>query len=368
MIIKKCSADSNELDEILTNCSDQMKMYRNMIHLIRNIQFSYKVKTVVFYKIEDNKLTSLLCCYYIKNINTLCSIRDINQVNTDNNIVRFAAEYCREAGIKNIFIYSNEYEKNIVGDINNTKNISLKLFKSIIDQWKDLPKKTRNMVRKGEKNGLKISYDKSNINEFYCIYVLSMLKKNVVPHTYRFMENMLKTTNNVELITTIFEGKVIAGLIVIRSGQYATYPFHASNSDFVDKKPNHLLIWEMITHCIKYNVNKIDLGEASDGSGVYKFKKSFGGHISDIYKISMDTAIISDMRNNDCCTDINSVSISKNIVYRSTYIGYIQRVFFLIREKMKYFKVDFFKIIILIPCRIITLVSFFLKRRRHLGI
>jgi hypothetical protein len=115
-------------------------------------------------------------------------------------------------------------------------------------------------------------------------------------------------------------------------------------------------------------VNKIDLGEASDGSGVYKFKKSFGGHISDIYKISMDTAIMPDMINNDCCTDINSVSISKNIVYRSTYIGYIQRVFSLIREKMKYFKVDFFKIIILIPCRIITIVSFFLKRRRHLGI
>jgi hypothetical protein len=365
MVIKTCSADSDELDIILSSNTDRVRTYLNMINMARNILSSYKMKTVVFYKIDNDVLTELLCCYYVKNTNTLCSIRDSIQNDDNNQIIKFAINYCKNHDIKSLLIYSKENTLNTICGTNTVKNISLVLSNDVSEQWKELPKKTRNMVRKGEKNKLQISYDKDKIGEFYRIYSLSMLSKNIVPHTYFFIRKMLESSSNIELITTIFRGKVIAGLIVIRHEHHATYPFHASHPDYTKQTPNQLLVWEMVTHCIKHNINRIDFGEATHGSGVYKFKKSFGGGIFDTYKTNIDSATVYSMTNKDYCAQAALDLVTENL----TYMNSVKFFFILTRKKINYSVVSVGKkVILLMHYRVVALVIFFLKRRRCLGI
>lgn len=202
--------------------------------------------------------------------------------------------FCSVSNIRlnGIYIQSNKCEiissENIFSD---KKNITLPLNKNIDQCWKDLPKKTRNMVRKGKKSDIKLSNNKSHLFDFYKIYSANMLNKRVVPHSLEFFEKMMEGFGDkIDLITAIYRNKVIGGIIVQYGESVASYPFHSSIVSFNYLAPNHLLVWSMIEKCVNRGLTCIDMGEGSVGSGVYSFKKSFGGDVRVVNKICLENS------------------------------------------------------------------------------
>ena len=59
----------------------------------------------------------------------------------------------------------------------------------------------------------------------------------------------------------------------------ATYPFNVCLKDSHQYAPNPLLLWEALMACVERGVSLLDMGESSEGSSVYRFKKNFGGSI-----------------------------------------------------------------------------------------
>lgn len=143
--------------------------------------------------------------------------------------------------------------------------------------WGNLRAKTRNSIRKAGKEGITIERGSRFLDDFYKGYSERLLDKEVSFHSKFFFEQMFnKFEENIELIVAIHEGKVIGSIIIIFNEKNAIYAYNGTN---IHKpvSPNQLLLWEGVKSCITRGCSVLDLSESSEGSGVYKFKKNFGG-------------------------------------------------------------------------------------------
>jgi|SaaInlStandDraft_5_1057022.scaffolds.fasta_scaffold21031_2 hypothetical protein len=240
--------------------------------------YNLPVKCIIIY---GSNVETIGCIWtYSMGNNSLISLRNsliISDVDYETIILELTS-FCKSLNITLKGFFINPYLENNNIIRSSKRNIQLSLSLDIDMCWKSLPKKTRNMVRKGLKTSLEISDKKENLNDFYNIYVKNMLRKKVIPHSIDFFENMMgEFKSDVDLITTIYKGRVIGGIIVQYGDKVANYPFHSSIIDFNHLAPNHLLVWSMIERCVARGIGSIDMGEATEGSGVYNFKKSFGG-------------------------------------------------------------------------------------------
>ena len=257
--------------------------------------YNFPVKVIVG-RDENGKVVFYVWIYEIKNTGNMYALRN-SLVVVDYNycyVMHSLSSFCK---LSNVTLYGFFIQPSIFSDCNNKhisqsgkKNIQLPLSLNSDKCWRDLPKKTRNMVRKGQKTSVNILDSKRNLNDFYNIYTNNMLSKKVMPHPLEFFENLMSEFgSDIELITATYKDKIIGGIIVQYGSKSSNYPFHSSDINYNYLAPNHLLVWEMIERCVTRGLSSIDMGEATDGSGVYNFKKSFGGVISNINEYTFNT-------------------------------------------------------------------------------
>ena len=103
-----------------------------------------------------------------------------------------------------------------------------------------------------------------------------------------YFENMFKCLpeEHCKLILIEYEGKVIAGSVLIIYGDKAWHLYGASDDNFRDKMPNFLMQWEMMRLCIASGCKMYDMrGVAGEKDktkpleGLFRFKKRFGGEL-----------------------------------------------------------------------------------------
>ena len=151
-------------------------------------------------------------------------------------------------------------------------------------QWDNLRGKTRNMIRKSHTSGLVAVRGFDNLDEFYDIYLSTMLEKKILPISKKMFGLMEKSLGpNVELITAHKNGIVVGGIIVLFGSDIATYPWQACLPEFREFAPNQFLIWEALKSCRERGIYRLDMGESTVGGSVYSFKKNFGGVPQEIY-------------------------------------------------------------------------------------
>jgi len=146
--------------------------------------------------------------------------------------------------------------------------------------WKnDLNKKSRNMIRKAEKSGLKvkISDSKDELKKFYPIYLEKMKKFGTKPHTLHYMKFLIDNFPDFNVLNVYLNGKVIAGgTVYIHKGNMANQ-FAASLENYVIYAPNNFLYWNMIKLALEKKCSSIDYGPSLITDNVAKFKISMGG-------------------------------------------------------------------------------------------
>ena len=155
------------------------------------------------------------------------------------------------------------------------------LSKSFDEIWRLVfDKYLRNAIRKAVKNKIMVVEGnfEEHFDDFYRIYALSMKRLGSPPHDVNFFTSchQLLGENHVKLFLATLSNEVIGGVLTFL-GRHTIYPVYEG----IDQKCRHLnpasLIFCRIIEwgCEKYRY--FNFGRTLHGSGVYNFKKQWGG-------------------------------------------------------------------------------------------
>lgn len=149
--------------------------------------------------------------------------------------------------------------------------------------WENYTSKNRNMIRKAQKNGVKIYNGRSSalFKTFKDIYDVTMDKDGADSYYYfpiSFYESIL---NDLPQSAQVFyaekDGITIATAILLRSGVRLNYHLSGSKQEFQNLAPTNLLLHEAALWGYANGCQTLHLG-GGVGSGedsLYRFKKSF---------------------------------------------------------------------------------------------
>lgn len=159
----------------------------------------------------------------------------------------------------------------------------------VIDLGKDvssLNKKLHDSVRRGirqaEKRGVvvRMTQDESDLNLFYKLHVITRKKLGVLPQPRAFFKALYHHVISQNLGFTGLaesEGKVIAGVVFLHYKDTLYYKFNASDENYLQKRPNHLVTWEAIKYACAHNFRYFDLGRCSpEEEGLRTYKTRWG--------------------------------------------------------------------------------------------
>lgn len=149
--------------------------------------------------------------------------------------------------------------------------------------WENIVSKNRNMIRKAEKNGIKIDHSKDfNLFEkFIQIYNATMDKDNATDYYY-FKDDFYKSIHqdlydNYEMFYAVYEGKIIAMSIMIFANKQMHYHLSGSLTEYRNLAPTNLLLYKAALWGHEQGFKTLHLG-GGVGSGddsLYKFKAAF---------------------------------------------------------------------------------------------
>lgn len=159
----------------------------------------------------------------------------------------------------------------------------------------NMKEKWRYNIRLAGRKGVTVrqGHGQADFDAFYNIYITTSERDQFLINSKAFYEEVVRLfgqDDRCALLLAEYEGKPIAGIIVLRFGRWSWYMYGASSNEQRNLMPNHLLQWTGMqwakAHgCWYYNFRGIphvlENGEADESQelwGVYVFKRGFGGY------------------------------------------------------------------------------------------
>ena len=198
-------------------------------------------------------------------------INEMNKQNIIDNFVRYHPVLSNAIPMKGI---SNVIDlgKTIAMDLSSPEII-----------WENIHSKNRNMIRKAEKNGIKILHGKGMelFYKFIEIYNATMDKDNAEEYYY-FSRNFYESIHNdlydnYEMFYAVYEDKIIAMSIMIFANGKMSYHLSGSDIEYRNLAPSNLLLYKAALWGCEQGFKTFHLG-GGVGSGednLYKFKATF---------------------------------------------------------------------------------------------
>lgn len=196
--------------------------------------------------------------------------------------------WCRKNGIISEFVRFHPVLKNHVGldsaydvvPLGETITMDLCSPKTI---WENIISKNRNMIRKAQKNGIRIytGRDPEIYENFRVIYNATMDKDNADPYYYfekEFYQSVLDDLPyNAQVFYAVYEDKVIAASIMLATNGRMNYHLSGSLREYAHLAPTNLLLYEAALWGNASGCKTLYLGGGvgSGEDGLFKFKRSF---------------------------------------------------------------------------------------------
>jgi CelD/BcsL family acetyltransferase involved in cellulose biosynthesis len=159
-------------------------------------------------------------------------------------------------------------------------------YQHIIDLDGDLESKVHNSarraIRKAEKEGVtvRVSSTLEDTRRFYDLMVHTRRKHGLLPQPWRFFKNIHKhliAPGHGYLLLADYQGQTIAGDLLLRFRDQLTYKFNASDPQFLEVRPNNLLLWQAMHLGAEAGQRTLDLGRCElDNEGLRRFKLLWG--------------------------------------------------------------------------------------------
>lgn len=167
------------------------------------------------------------------------------------------------------------------------KTIAIDLSDGIEATWmNEIHTKNRNVIKKGEKNGLEFIVDEdfAYLPEFEDLYNSTMDKLEADGFYYfapQYYDQLKNSIQNKFLGIVKHEGKVVAGAIFFYQLPYGHYHLAGSDKSALKLSPNNYLLWEAAKELTRRGVKHFHLGGGTDGSednSLYQYKRKFSKH------------------------------------------------------------------------------------------
>jgi len=159
----------------------------------------------------------------------------------------------------------------------------LPLDGDIENLWGLIGKKNRNMIRKAIKNEIEIreSRDKSDIFNFYEIYLKTMMKLGSPPQPLLFFETIwdLFYPNNLMLLFAESHGSPIASSLYLLHDSIIHHSYNCSLNFPHGLGQNNLLQWYIIKWGNMQGFKYLDFGRTRANAGNELFKNRWGGKL-----------------------------------------------------------------------------------------
>jgi lipid II:glycine glycyltransferase (peptidoglycan interpeptide bridge formation enzyme) len=166
-------------------------------------------------------------------------------------------------------------------------SFNVKLDKKEDELWKQLDKKTRNVIRKAQKEGVTIEKidNKDDVKKVYELYICRVKeRKNQVPIPYEYFLEIFENVSSKFLVAK-YNDKIIAESIFLEYGEKLYYFNNGSLPEYWKLNANSLLIWEIMKKNAGskkiLNLYGTPSGENKEDPNysMYKFKSGFGGKL-----------------------------------------------------------------------------------------
>ena len=155
------------------------------------------------------------------------------------------------------------------------------LSKSVNEIYSYFDSATKKRVNKAISKNIKIktSENLSDFDKWWDeIYLKWAKRKKFAVERYGFIRAVLEEKRLAKLFLAYSDDKIIAGHFVILSPSGSAFGWlNAHDEKHLDKKPNHLLMWEVIKWLKSNNYKYFDFGGAEDSK---IFKEGFSSSIS----------------------------------------------------------------------------------------
>ncbi len=148
------------------------------------------------------------------------------------------------------------------------------------EAWDALDSSRRNHIRTARENDLVVRNVEStdDLRRFYDLYLDNMRSFGTPPHSFEFFQRLRTELNDVTHFDLAFSDDVLVNAkIVFHFGDYSYDWTSISNHEYRDIQGGSLLLWNAIERACEDGYSRYSLGRTREGTGVYMFKKSWGG-------------------------------------------------------------------------------------------
>ena len=153
------------------------------------------------------------------------------------------------------------------------------IFDELDDNMEAIPRKSRRMIRVGEKEGLQCEIgQKELVPIFYEIFARSYHRLGSPVFPKRLFENILEKfpeKSNILLVRTS-EGSPIAGVLTLFYKNEVLPYYAGSLLEYRNLAPNDFMYWQLIKYGWKNGYKLFDFGRSKVDTGAYDFKRHWG--------------------------------------------------------------------------------------------
>lgn len=120
----------------------------------------------------------------------------------------------------------------------------------------------------------------ADLREYFQLYLRSVRGHGTPPHAFEFYERLWRAfdaAGDIQLAFVRRDGEPINGIINFAVGSTVYQWGVVSDYDYRELNGGSLLVWKSLQWAADRGCDSYELGRTREGSGVYMFKKSFGG-------------------------------------------------------------------------------------------
>lgn len=223
----------------------------------------------------------------------------------------------------------NNYQGFSVGRIiEDRKTVAIDLSSDVNDIWmQEIHTKNRNVIKKGEKNGLTfvVDNDYKYLPEFIQLYDATMDKLDASDFYYfkqLYYDKFVKTLPNSFLGVVLYEGRVVSAAIFMYEGNYGHYHLSGSDVSALKLSPNNFMLWYAALELRKRGVKVLHLGggtTSSENDSLFCFKQRFSKHA---YQFCLGKLIFNERLYQDICSDWEKHNPDKKEQYKYFLLKY----------------------------------------------
>lgn len=171
----------------------------------------------------------------------------------------------------------------------------LDLSPSEEELFKSMRPTTRNLIRRGEREGveIKMTQDEAAIDRLIALLQETAQRHKFVPFSKKYIMaefDAFKENGEVQIFEAYFEGKMVSSAIIFFCGDTAVYRHSGSSTEKIKCQPSYFLQWKVIQEAKKRGLKCYNFwGIAPTGSspkhpfaGITTFKTGFGGEQIDL--------------------------------------------------------------------------------------